>query len=46
LGNCTTGKRRGNENPVKRRPAGQAPSRRSLILNMGGGAADGSRPAR
>src|SRR6202451_948890 len=37
LGNCTIGKRRGNESPVKRLHASQALSRRSLILNMGRG---------
>ena len=37
LGNCTIGKHRGNESPVKRLHASQALSRRSLILNMGWG---------
>ena len=34
LGNCTIGKRRGNESPVKCSDASQALSRRSLIINM------------
>jgi hypothetical protein len=42
LGNCTIGKRRGNESPVNRLYASQPLSRLSLILSMGrqaGGAA-------
>jgi len=34
LGNCTIGKRRGNESPVKRLYASQTLSSRSLIINM------------